>query len=232
MTVILDTIRKSVLFSELPQNLVDRVAAFATLREVSQGETLFVQGEPSDSVFLIARGWIKLYRVAPSGTEAVVAVKTRGHSFAEAVAIRGTPYPVSAEAATEAVLVRLDARKLRQMIETEPQIARSLLVNCVIKLQAFVTQVEQLKARSGSQRVAEFLIELADCGDDKCYVDLPYNKVLIAGRLGMKPESLSRAFRRLRDYGVRIEGNRAWIEDMQRLIDFASEDPSLPWTKG
>lgn len=232
MTLILDTIRNSVLFSGLPPMLSERIASFASLRELSQGETIFVQGEPSDSVFLICRGWIKLYRLAPSGNEAVVSVKTRGQSFAEAVAIRGAAYPVSAEAATEAQVVRIDARKLRAMVETEPKVTQALLVSCVLKLQSFVAEVEQLKARSGAQRVAEFLIELADCGGDGCHVDLPYNKVLIAGRLGMKPESLSRAFRRLRDYGVRIEGNRAWIDDMQRLVDFASEDPGLSWAKG
>ncbi|MDO5630315.1 MAG: Crp/Fnr family transcriptional regulator [Paracoccus sp. (in: a-proteobacteria)] len=232
MTLIRDTIRQSILFSSLQADLIDRIAGFSSMRDVAQGETIFVQGEPSNGVFLIVRGWVKLYRVAPSGTEAVVSVKTRGHSFAEAVAIRGTPYPVSAEAATEASLIVVDARKLRHLIETEPDVAKALLISCVTKLQSFVTQVEQLKARSGSQRVAEFLIELADDKDSACHVDLPYNKVLIAGRLGMKPESLSRAFRRLRDYGVRIDGNRAWISDLQQLIDFASEDPSLPWTKG
>ncbi|MDO5647865.1 Crp/Fnr family transcriptional regulator [Paracoccus sp. (in: a-proteobacteria)] len=231
MTAITDILRHSVLFSKLPAGLIDRIASFCSIREVSQGETIFVQGEPSDSVFMIARGWVKLYRLTASGAEAVVSVKTRGDSFAEAAAIRGTPYPVSAEAATAAILIRLDAGRLRHMIDTEPRVTHAMLSNCFLKLQEFVVDIEQLKARSGAQRVAEFLLDLSNEQDDAAAIELPYNKVLIAGRLGMKPESLSRAFRRLRDHGVRIDGANAFISDRAALMDFVAEDPSLSWSK-
>jgi hypothetical protein len=63
-------------------------------------------------------------------------------------------------------------------------------------------------------------------------VTLPYDKVLIAGRLGMKPESLSRAFARLKDQGVTIRQNVAEIEDRRpTLRDFVEEDPALAWAR-
>ena len=80
------------------------------------------------------------------------------------------------------------------------------------------------------QRVAEFLLDLA-AGDGACTVALPYNKTLIAGRLGMKPESLSRAFARLRDHGVRIEAAMAHIEDVDRLRELVAEDPAKAWLR-
>lgn len=60
---------------------------------------------------------------------------------------------------------------------------------------------------------------------------LPYDKVLIAGRLGMKPESLSRTFVRLRDQGVTIRQNHAVIEDVTALRSFAEEDPAMAWAR-
>jgi len=77
--------------------------------------------------------------------------------------------------------------------------------------------------------VAEFLLELAPCKEGACEVVLPYDKVLIAGRLGMKPESQSRAFVRLRDQGVTIRQNNAVIEDVTALRAFAEEDPAAAW---
>ncbi|MDO5658547.1 MAG: Crp/Fnr family transcriptional regulator [Paracoccus sp. (in: a-proteobacteria)] len=224
MTTITDAVRNSMIFSGLPDPLIQRIAAMSSLVELAPGNTIFVQGEPAEAVFLVVDGWVKLYRVAVSGAEAVVTVRTRGHSFAEAIALRGKSYPVSAEAVTQATLVRIDAKRLRHLIETEPPLALAMLASCYVKLQGFVTQVEQLKARSGAQRVAEFLLSLCDEEADKQMVELPYNKGLIAGRLGIKPESLSRAFRRLRDHGVRIEGNRAYITDMQAVVDFIADD--------
>ena len=55
---------------------------------------------------------------------------------------------------------------------------------------------------------------------------LPYDKVLIAGRLGMKPESLSRAFAKLKPVGVRITQNTADIADLDALRDYVEDDPA------
>ena len=79
--------------------------------------------------------------------------------------------------------------------------------------------------------MAEFLLELSDCREGACTVTLPYDKVLIAGRLGMKPESLSRAFAKLRGFGVSVHQNHAKIADVSRLRDYAEEDPALAWNR-
>ena len=219
------------ILSGLPPELRARVLASAQTRRVDTGETIFIQGEPASSVYVVIDGWIKLYRMAPSGTEAVVSILTRGRSFGEAVALRETPYPVSAEAITDATLLRIDATQLRQQMRDDPQLAIAMLAATYVHLQQLVHQVEQLKARSGVQRVAEFLANLATCTEGACTVVLPYNKALIAGRLGMKPESLSRAFARLRDHGVRMEASTAHIDDLGALRELAAEDPGKAWTK-
>lgn len=219
------------ILSGLPPDLRARVLASAQSRRVDTGETIFIQGEPATSVYVVLDGWVKLYRMAPSGTEAVVSILTRGRSFGEAVALREMPYPVSAEAITDATLLRIDAAQLRQQMRDDPQMAIAMLAATFVHLQQLVHQVEQLKARSGVQRVAEFLANLATCNDGPCKVVLPYNKALIAGRLGMKPESLSRAFARLREHGVRMEASTAHIDDLAALRDLAAEDPGKAWTK-
>ena len=81
------------------------------------------------------------------------------------------------------------------------------------------------------QRVAEFLLDLSAGREGEVSVALPYNKALIAGRLGIKPETLSRAFARLRDHGVRIEAAMAHIEDVDRLRELVAEDPAKAWLR-
>ncbi|HRO13729.1 MAG TPA: Crp/Fnr family transcriptional regulator [Paracoccus sp. (in: a-proteobacteria)] len=223
--------RETALLSGIPTAMQQRILANAQTVRFETGQTVFVQGEEAAAVYIVVDGWVKLYRLAPSGAEAVVSVLTRGRSFGEAVALRGVPYPVSAEAITDAVLIRIDGARLRQQMQEDPQLATALLAATFVHLQSLVAQVEQLKARSGMQRVAEFLADLASCRTGACTVLMPYNKALIAGRLGMKPESLSRAFGRLRSYGVRIESNVAHIEDVEKLRELAAEDPGKAWMK-
>jgi len=87
-----------------------------------------------------------------------------------------------------------------------------------------VQQVEQLKAKLGVQRLAEFLVELCPGGKDPCTIALPYDKMLLAGRLGLKPESLSRAFAKLRSVGVRVHAAHVEVNNLDKLRKLAAND--------
>lgn len=224
--------RKSLLLASAPEAVAQKVLEAARERPFERGATIFLQGERASAIYIVAEGWVKLYRVAPNGAEAVVGVFTRGASFGEAVAFRNDIYPVAAEAVTDCRLIRIDADAFLRQIRENPEVAISILSATYLHLHSLVAQVEALKAQTGSQRVAEFLLELASCQDGSCEVTLPYDKVLIAGRLGMKPESLSRAFARLKDHGVVIRQNIAAIADVASLRDYVAADPALAWAKG
>ena len=222
----------SLILSGAPPAAVETVLASARLNEFDRGATIFLQGERATAIYIVAEGWVKLYRISPNGTEAIVGVFTKGRSFGEAVAFRHDVYPVAAEAVTDCRLIRIEAEVILRLIREAPDFAVSVLSATFAHLHGLVGQVEALKAQTGAQRVAEFLLELSPCAAGPCTVTLPYDKVLIAGRLGMKPESLSRAFAKLREHGVTVRQNHAEIADVEALRDYATEDPGLAWSRG
>jgi CRP-like cAMP-binding protein len=132
---------------------------------------------------------------------------------------------------TECKLLQISARSFIAILKKEPEVSLAVLASTFKHLHELVSQVEQIKAQPGAQRVAEFLLGLCDVEEGSCVVTLPYDKVLIAGRLGMKPESLSRAFSKLHDAGVRIARNQATIDDVEKLRAYAELDPASAWTK-
>ncbi len=75
--------------------------------------------------------------------------------------------------------------------------------------------------RSAPQRIAAFIIGLDPRSDGPAEMALPFEKSLLANRLGMKPESFSRALARLRPYGVTIEKETITISDLGLLREFA-----------
>ncbi|WP_335339576.1 Crp/Fnr family transcriptional regulator [Falsihalocynthiibacter arcticus] len=203
----------------------------ANARSFSHGQMIFSHGDIATSIFIVIEGWVKLFRVTPNGAEAVMGVFTQGRSFGEAVAFKGDTYPVSAEAVTDAKVIQVSASKLLDLMQARPEVCTAVLASTFAHLHGLVSQIEQLKAQTGAQRVAEFLMSLADCEHGKCSVTLPYDKALIAGRLGMKPESLSRAFAKLRSVGVTVNRNSADIENLEDLADYAEGDPAEAWSK-
>lgn len=227
----IDCASRSVLFASMPQDLRELLIEQSVVRNHPRGASLFLQGEPAQHVFVVLRGWVKLFRIAQTGSEAIVGIFTRGQSFAEAVAFGDAVYPVNAEAVTDCRLLQLRASLVVEMLMHRPEIARAMLSATFLHLRQLVEQIEQLKGQTGAQRVAEFLLQLCDVGTGGCTVTLPYDKTLIAGRLGIKPESLSRAFTRLRDTGVQIDQNHALIADVARLRDFVEQDRADFWRR-
>lgn len=225
------TARSAVLFASLPMEVSRAILGRATVRSCTRGETIFLQGDSSDQIFVVLDGWVKLFRITPSGAEAVVGVFTKGRSFGEAVAFEQLPYPVTAEAVTEARLLQVPTDILSSMMREKPEIAVAMLSSTFRHLHALIGQIEQLKAHTGPQRVAEFLLEQCDIEKGSCTITLPYDKTLMAGRLGMQPPSLSRAFNRLEKVGVSITQYQATIADIEKLRKYVLEDRSSNWRK-
>ena len=82
-------------------------------------------------------------------------------------------------------------------------------------------EIEQLKARSTPQRIADFLVKHANANSGAARIVLPYEKALIASRLGMTPESFSRALGKLAKIGVIVDRDSVSIGDVAKLAAFA-----------
>ena len=217
-------IRRTVIFGGLAPDTLDQLLSDSTVATCDRGEMLFLQGDPAAAFFVVLEGWVKVYRMTSAGEEAVVGIFTRGQNFAEAAAFTQGKYPASGEAVTEARILKVSARRLFQRISQSPEIGLSMLASTSLHLQMLVRQIEQLKAHTGAQRVAEFLVSLAPVRSGACAVALPFDKALLAGKLGIKPESLSRAFNRLKSCGVRIERDMAVIADVACLAEFMEQE--------
>jgi CRP-like cAMP-binding protein len=78
-------------------------------------------------------------------------------------------------------------------------------------------EIEALKAQTADQRVLRFLLSLCPPGQTLAQTRLPYTKGVIAASLGLKQETLSRSFARLKIVGVEIDGRRVIVQDTRVL---------------
>ena len=224
-----ESINRSVLFKDVPDDITQTLLEQSRKRSISRGKTLFIQGDSADSMFVVLKGWVKLTRISSSGEEVVLTVYSTGDSFGEAAALRAGLYPVSAEAVSDCELMSIKASVILKALTTHPELAVAMLSCTFQHLHELVLQLEDMKALSGAKRLAAFLIALAPIDNGSCTFSLPYDKVLIAARLGMKPESLSRAFARLRESGVMVSRNNVAIADIEGLHDYVEEEKPVRW---
>ena len=217
-----NVVRRINVFRGVNPPVFERLMTPAVTLPLKSGDTIFRQGDPAASFFIVVDGWIKLYHITASGKEAVIYVFTKGESIAEAVAFTGQSYPAAAEAVSDARVVRIPAAHIIKCIRDTPDIALAMIASTSLHLHRLVEQVTQLKIQSAVQRVAEFLASLCPPGNGPCTIALPYEKILIAGRLGIKPESLSRAFAKLKSVGIEVHDLKVVVHDASALRRIAT----------
>lgn len=220
----LQVITRIPFFRGLKHESVQQIIAPASALMLRAHEPLVRQGNPATSFFIVIDGWVKLYRLTMAGEEAVIQILTKGDSFGEASAFTGTTFLVSAEAVGEARVARVPADHVVRCIRANPDISLTMIASTLQHMHYLVQEVEQLKAQSGVQRVAEFLVSLSPVDQGPCDIALPYDKVVIAARLGLKPESLSRVFGKLKSLGVAVHSTHVVIGDVARLQRLAEDD--------
>jgi len=215
------TLARGPLFAAATPEMIRHAIAGARVVQYEARQIIFSQGDPAEALYLVLDGWVKIYRLTPAGEEAVVGAFTRGESFAEPVFFLGAGYPANAEAASRARLLRIDAARFGEAIEREPRLASAILASIVQHTVYLTEDIASLKLKSAPRRLADFLLRLAGAESGQAVLSLPHEKTLLAGRLGMTPESLSRALAALREVGVETDGASLRAPDLGRLRAFA-----------
>ena len=125
----LQIITRVAIFRGLRSETVEHIIAPATAVRLRSHDWLFRQGDPATAFFIVIEGWVKLFRITPSGDETVIHILTKGESFAEAVSFTGNRYPATAEAVTEARVGRIPADHVVRCIRESPDIALAMIAS-------------------------------------------------------------------------------------------------------
>jgi CRP-like cAMP-binding protein len=216
-------LREVPLLASLDDAMLQRLALEAKVEYYEGGDVIFRQGDRTTSVIIVLHGFVKLLRIAPCGDETLIDVFSNGQSVIEALTLGGEFYHVSAEAVGATRILRLSAARFAQMVSESPDFAIAVIHEATNKIRHLIGEIESLKAQSADNRLARFILSLCPPGDDQCQFRLPYDKRLIAARLGIQQETLSRAFARLRDFGVRTETRQVFVESVARLASAYKE---------
>ena len=189
-----------------------------------RGEMLFQKGDAARGFFVVLNGQIKLAFPSAQGNEKVVEILGPRQSFGEAVMFMDRPYPVFAEALLDTSLLFIDRAVVFDLLAIDTSFARKLLAGLSQRLHGLVQDVESYSSRSSAQRVIGYLLQhCAEDADKQANIEvvLPTSKQVIASRLNLTPETLSRVFHDLSERGlIRVNGKNITILDLELLRQF------------
>ena len=221
-------LRRIPLFQELSQEQIEHLAAQTREKRLHKGEMLFQKGDQPRGFYALVYGQMKLAFPSAAGNEKVVEILGPQQSFGEAVMFMDRPYPVFAESLADSLLLHIARQAVFEMLETDASFARRMLAGLALRLHGLIRDVESYSLRSSTQRVIGFLLQ--QCGYEPLdatdrageqTIALPTSKQVIASRLNLTPETLSRIFHDLSEAQlITVHGKRITIHDVDRLRAF------------
>lgn len=205
------------LFSSLNRNSCEILANSAQVHRLLKNKFLYRRGEVAAGVYLVAVGWIKAsIPVARSRHGKVIEMFGPGDSFGETLMLLNHPHIVDAQALDDSVVICLNKRDIEEILSLEAEFALKMLKNVSLRFETLLHDIETVSTHSASERVADYLLKQPRQGTQ---TQLKFSKCLIASRLGLQAESLSRALQHLtRAHLISVQGSYVEILNAQGLL--------------
>lgn len=218
------------LFSELNDAQRERLGQSTLRIQLDAGEFLFEYGQTAERFFILLEGHIKLLRLSPGGGEKVIEIINPGESFAEAVMFMPRHvYPVSAQVIQPSTVLGFENKVFLDILEESFDTCRQVMRGMSLRLRMWLNEIDNLTLQNATYRLVYYLLSRApkDC-EVPCVVEFNVPKHVIASRLSVKPETLSRILHQLVNEGlITMENRSIKIYNLKKLHEYVYCDFDL-----
>lgn len=208
------------LFAGVDPRRVDDMLKNSFLQRFPAGVDLVREGDPADFLHVIVDGSIEVFS-AYRDRETTVAVLGPGQCFIMAAVVLDRIYLKSARSLTAARILLVPADSVRKHFGEDAAFSRCIASDLAVAYRMVVKELKNQKLRSGLERLANWLLSHHEALGRPSEFELPFEKKVLAARLGMAPEVLSRAFAALAPYQVKVSGPVITIDDLGALRQLA-----------
>lgn len=214
------TLRGCQLFSTLPTEELEDIAAFVIPKQLEKGEYLFHEGADSEGFYVVQRGAVNVHRVSPGGKEQVISIFRGGQSFAEAALAGEGGYPANARAIEPTTVLIVPKADFLGLLRRRPELALKMLGSMSQHLRVLVGLLDDLTLKDVEARLVNWLLKRCPrpLPPGAVAIQLDRTKRVLASEIGTVSETLSRTLAKLRGQKlVRVEGKTITILNPREL---------------
>jgi CRP-like cAMP-binding protein len=218
-----DALRRCALFAQVSTEALEACARSLRVRRFRRNETIFHQGDPGDSLYIIESGAVKIVLPSPEGEEgAIIATLGRGDFFGELALLDGAPHSATTVALEPSELLVLRREPFEQLIDTDRALRMALFAGLTAELRRLTGHVEELHFLDLPGRLAARLIRLAretqPGARGPIVLDWPYTQSELASMIGGTRQTVNRLLADMVTQGlVRLDRDSIVIPDVDRL---------------
>jgi len=208
------------LFGDLDEEQLRRLARCLQARDYKKNTMVVLETDEGSTLFIIAKGKVKISRMSDSGKEVILAILGEGDFFGEMSLLDGQVRSANVTTTKDSELYLLRREDFLEHIEKYPNIAISLLKELAARLRKSDMQIKSLSLFDATGRVASAIIQIAeDTGTIKDGVvkieHMPSQKDL-ANIAGTSRETISRVIKSFIAGGIlEKSGGKLYVNDYE-----------------
>ncbi len=213
------------LFANLNEGEIEKILHNSHIHHYHKGEILFLKDQKITNFYIVLKGSVKLLIINEEGEEAVVQIVNAGEYLTD---IYGKVFLNSAEALEDVTILAISLESFGQQLKDNHSLALNMLLDMSSQNRVLNNQISTLKIADAKHKVGQFLLKTAfEKGEKAKNINLKTEKSDIASYLGMKPETLSRNLKKLKDDGeIVIEKNKIILTKEESLCEYCNSEIS------
>ena len=189
---------------------------------VERGEIFYAPGDRSEALFMLKRGRVRLYKLAPDGWEFTLAVVEAGTMFGEMALTAQRLREAYAEAMEPSDICVLKSEDLERIVRGNPDVGLRMIRVLSERLRACETRLEDIGLKEVPARLANLVLQLAEnegvVTPDGPKIPTHYTHRQLATMIGSSRETVTRAFTKLQESGaVELRRRRIYVKDIEVL---------------
>ena len=149
------------LFDGLPEEKMMELEKITSMQETSKNDPIYFAQEPSNSIFFLKKGRVKLSRISPDGKEMIIALVNPGEVFGELSILDLEDRSDFATTLEDSLICAISKNDFKIFLEKNPELNLKISRLIGFKLRKFSERIEELVFKDAHQRVISFIINLA-----------------------------------------------------------------------
>lgn len=208
------------IFNHLEKGQMDEIMTVTHSVSYKKGESIYCAGDQSDSLYIVSRGRVRIYRLSESGKEQLLRILNPGDFTGELALFSETIHEAYASAMTDTSICTLKRSDLQGLLMRYPSISLKILSEFSSRLDQSEKQTTRFATEKVETRIALFLAECIDPESKSTEIMLPMSKKDLASYLGTTPETISRKLYELEAAGYIKQKTNKKIEllDLDSLL--------------
>ncbi|MEM9467899.1 MAG: Crp/Fnr family transcriptional regulator [Actinomycetota bacterium] len=218
-TMLTSLLRSTLLFAELDDDAVARIAADATERTLRRGDVLFVEGEEPDNLYVVTHGRIAIANKSIDGRESVVALMEPGDLFGEMGLFDGLGRSAEGRALEPSTVIEISYEPVKALYDDHPGELWAVVKLLAARIRSMDEALADSVFLDVTGRTAKRLLELA--GDSDEFL-LPITQEELAGMVGASRERVNKAIASFVRLGWLEQNDRRYVVTNREQLSIRS----------